>query len=299
MSAPVILYGVGATKAGTSWLYSYLHDHEDCHVSAVKELHYWDSFDPIERDKQLVSLERRHQHLSALREQATRDKLGWQVRTTTRQIDAIEALHKVLGGDRQGDRLYRDLLLDGATDQTRLVADITPAYALLTRERMRQMIAFSPMTRVIYLMRDPLARLWSHVRMHAERNNRRNRPLEQKANNVLYRILNQGAEDHITDRGDYKTVLKTLRDTVPAARLMVGFAEQLFTQEGLDKVCAFLGIRRCPGDFDRKVMQSPPGQIKDELVAPALELLRPQYDFVAREFGPLPDAWQHSLARAA
>ena len=41
MADPNLLICVGATKAGTSWLYRYLHDHEECHVRAAKECRYF------------------------------------------------------------------------------------------------------------------------------------------------------------------------------------------------------------------------------------------------------------------
>ena len=59
MSDPALLYCVGATKAGTSWFYRTLHAHPECHLRAVKEAHYWDSFDPVELDLQLGTLRAR------------------------------------------------------------------------------------------------------------------------------------------------------------------------------------------------------------------------------------------------
>ena len=52
MTVPM-LYCVGATKAGTSWLYRALHDHPGCAVRAVKEMHYWDTFDAEVRNSDI------------------------------------------------------------------------------------------------------------------------------------------------------------------------------------------------------------------------------------------------------
>ena len=43
MAEPVVMYGIGATKAGTSWLYRYLAAHPDGYLRSIKELHFFDS----------------------------------------------------------------------------------------------------------------------------------------------------------------------------------------------------------------------------------------------------------------
>jgi hypothetical protein len=40
---PTFLICTGAIKAGTSWLYRYLLRHPDCHLRAIKELHFLNS----------------------------------------------------------------------------------------------------------------------------------------------------------------------------------------------------------------------------------------------------------------
>ena len=45
MSEATLMFGVGATKAGTSWLYRYLADHPECHLRSIKELHFFDALD--------------------------------------------------------------------------------------------------------------------------------------------------------------------------------------------------------------------------------------------------------------
>lgn len=40
--AVTLLFGIGAPKAGTSWLHRYLSGHPDCHFPAQKESHYFD-----------------------------------------------------------------------------------------------------------------------------------------------------------------------------------------------------------------------------------------------------------------
>ena len=39
---PILLYGIGAQKAGTTWLFKQLERHPKVFLAQPKELHYWD-----------------------------------------------------------------------------------------------------------------------------------------------------------------------------------------------------------------------------------------------------------------
>ena len=49
----VLFFCVGAAKAGTSWLYSQLAAHPECHFRAIKELHYFDAIDGEALEREL------------------------------------------------------------------------------------------------------------------------------------------------------------------------------------------------------------------------------------------------------
>ncbi len=132
MAAPTLLYCVGATKAGTTWLYRYLHDHPECAMPAVKEAHYWDTFDTERCEKQLVAFRTRLREMRAAKVQANAEGRGWQVANMDRRINEMKALIATLEGDRAGDSAYAAWLLNGR-DAAKVVADITPNYATLCR----------------------------------------------------------------------------------------------------------------------------------------------------------------------
>ena len=296
MSGPTLLFGVGATKAGTSWLYTYLHDHPECAMPAVKEAHYWDTFDPVERAKQIDAFEAQRARFEAIRDEAEANQQGWKVRNMTRQIDELAALIDVVGSDRTGDAHYA-AWLSGRGERPRLVGDITPSYALLPEARLRRMTALSPASKVIYLMRDPISRLWSHVRMQARRKLPQGRDFATKANNTLWRVINKGAERHLTERGDYAGAVTRLRDAVPAGRLMIVFMEQMLTPEGLARICDFLGLTYKAAK-PVPVHEGEAAEIRDDLRPKVAAYLQDQYDWVAANVGPLPDQWRDNLQRA-
>lgn len=297
MAAPTLLYGVGATKAGTTWLYRYLHDHPECAMPAVKEAHYWDTFDAAAREKQLVSFRVRLREMRAEKRAATEAGRGWQVDNLNRRINEMKALLDTLEGDRVTDQAYLDWLFVGRAD-AQVVADMTPNYATLPDDVLARMRDADPQSKFIFLIRDPLDRLWSHIRMQARRQRQDHEKYEKKSNNILYRMLNRGQETHILERGDYPKIIRKLRRVIPEGRLLVQFAEDLYTVAGLARVCAFLGIKPETPRIAAPVHEGPEVVMLDKLRPRALGLLSEHYEWVARHIGPLPQRWQDNLARA-
>lgn len=295
MTAPTVLYCVGATKAGTSWLYRYLHDHADCAMPAVKEAHYWDTFGADDREKQLVSFRVRLREMRQEKVDAADARRDWQVENLDRRINEMKALVAVLEGDRAGDAAYVAWLSRG---QGGLTADMTPNYATLSDEVLVRMRDASPTAKFLFLIRDPLDRLWSHIRMQARRQRQPHEVYEKKSNNILHRMLNRGHETHILARGDYPAIIRKLRRVIPDARLMIQFTEDLFTTAGLTRLCEFLGIKAMPATLQDPVHEGPEVVMRDKLRPRALGLLNEHYDWVARNVGPLPQRWQDNLARA-
>lgn len=297
MATPTLLYGMGATKAGTSWLYRYLHDHPDCAMPAVKEAHYWDTFDADDLEKQLVFYRVRLREMRDAKVDAADAGRGWQVENLDRRINEMKTLVDTLEGDRTDDAAYFDWLLTGRSD-ARLVGDLTPNYATLSDDAIARMRDAQPASKFVFLIRDPLDRLWSHIRMQARRQRQAHEVYEKKSNNILFRMLNRGQETHILERGDYPKIIRKLRRLIPEGRLLIQFTEDLFTLQGLARVCEFLGIRAAKSDVQQPVHEGPEVVMLDKLRPRALGLLNEHYEWVARNIGPLPQRWQDNQARA-
>ena len=291
---PQIVYCVGATKAGTSWLYRYLHDHPDCAMPAVKEAHYWDTFDPDALAKQTTMFRVRLREMRDMKDDAAEEGKAWKVKNLDRRINEMKALLAVLEGDRAGDMAYHAWLTDR---QGKLTADMTPNYATLDDDMLARMRDVAPDAKFIFLLRVPLDRLWSHIRMQARRQRQVHEVYEKKANNILYRMLNRNQERHILKRGDYPGIIRKLRRVVPEDRLRVQFAEDLFTTDGVVQICDFLGIAPVAAEVKTPVHEGPEVVMLDKLRPRALGLLNEHYEWVARNIGPLPQRWQDNRAK--
>lgn len=291
-----VLYCIGATKAGTSWLYRYLHDHPHCAMPAVKEAHYWDTFDADALEKQTTAYRVRLREMRAAKVDAHEAGQGWKVKNLDRRINEMKNLLDTLEGDRAGDTAYR-AWLTGDRGTPELVADMTPNYATLSDDVLARMVALTPQTKVVFLIRDPLDRLWSHIRMQARRQQQAHEVYEKKANNILYRMLNRDQERHILERGDYPKIIRRLRRVVPEAQLRVQFTEDMLTTNGVAPLCDFLGIAPVAAQVKTAVHEGSKVVMLDKLRPRALGLLNEHYEWVARNVGPLPQRWHDNRAK--
>lgn len=288
---PTFLFGVGATKAGTSWLYDHLAGHPDCHLRSLKELHYFDTLESgrfLRQERQVAGKLAEYRQLLA-------GRLGPLRR---RKAEAKRRDHEAwLGviGKRQADlAAYKTYLTDGL-GQKRLVADVTPAYALLPVARLHQMAGIATDVRFLYLLRDPVARLWSQARMIARRAVGDVAEFPARATAEMRALLDRIAAG-TREREDYAGIITRLRAAVAPERLMLMLQDEMLTRPGLARLCAFLGIRVAPADFDKRVLEGASLPLAEDLRARAQGLLRPQYEFVARLFPDLPESWRRNMA---
>ena len=284
-AVPVLFFGIGAQKCGTTWLHEYLRDHPEAKVPEVaKELHYWDAIRPP--------------HIRPLGDLSgfgLRRGLGRAVARVRADAGARAAIdrratwERALRGGDSSHRAYADLLFDGHAGE-RAVGEITPAYALVGAETLKEMAALSPATRFFYVMRDPVARLLSGLRMKVSRAKGAVTPaaLEAAAEEAL-------ALDPELDlaRSRYEETIAKLDSAVPPGRTAYFFYETLFDQRELDRFCAFLGIAPRAADTGRRVFagegETP---VATGLLARLRAALATTYDVVAERFGPLvPPAW--------
>lgn len=291
---PTFLYCVGATKAGTSWLYQHLLAHPECHFRAIKELHYFTMTTPAHFGHALKALDAKVAGMQARIAAADPGKTGW----LQRQLADLAEWRKVLELGATDLPAYRDFVMRAAKE-ARLVGDVTPAYALLSVERLRAMLQVAADTRVLYLIRDPLARLWSHVRMIAARSGLPS-AFERDAHDLLGRIVAgdlSGEGRGIVDRGDYAAIIPRLDAAFADRPLLIQFQEELLTPEGVSQLSGFLGISPTAAALEKRVHEGRPLTLDPGLRARALAWLRPQYEFVASRFPVLPEAWSKNMEK--
>ena len=279
---PVILMCVGATKAGTTWAHDQLAAHPDCFLRTIKEYHYFNTNADLHWDKKIQDTKAEIAHWLAKGEGLTnyqRQRLG-----------DLQSWLPVVQRRAVEPQVFADYLRASAP-QAKLVGDFTPAYSIMQGKALRPILEMGAV-KVLYLMRDPLARLWSHVRMSAQRA----APdlFDAACADVLQKTLD-GAQEGIVRRGDYAANLPKLQ-RIFGGNLLVMFTDDLFTKAGFGRLLAFLGLSPLAADVTKRVHEGRSLPMPAALRSAALQFLRPQYDFVAERFADLPQAWQDAMA---
>jgi len=280
------MFCVGATKAGTSWLHRYISDHPQCYMRGLKELHYFDAVDFNDWTPWINDAQGRYDDNVQSMESVDPAFRPFKARVAH---DAADWL-KVLRQRKADDAAYVAYLQNGLTDQ-RLVGDITPAYGLLSRERIAKMAQIMPDVRFIYLMRDPVDRIWSHARMIAKRRAITPHEVAYRSVHIVRRIL-AGKEPEVVRRSDYITPVCNLLAAVAPDKLRIVFYEELFTQPIIDDLCGFLGLDTEPADFGKRILRGPDAEMDDGQYDQLRDFLSAQYDFISETFDRIPARWR-------
>jgi hypothetical protein len=267
---PTFLLGTGAQKAGTSWLHDHLAGSPQCIAGYRKEYHVFDALD-------LPS------------EEWMRARIAMRARREGRR--AVDGAPVDANGLHRAAMLYDPtfyvdyfLGLLSRDPAYRLVLDMTPDYAMLAAERLRwireRFAERGVRTVAVFLVRDPVERIWSHVRMEKTR-----RP-ERFSEPAETYVRDLHAQESYALRTRYDRTLAALDEVFAPEDLHVGFYEQLFTTEQVAAVERLARIEPRRPDFDLRVNASPkaaPG-LPDDTVRAVATHYREVYDAVAARF---------------
>ena len=141
-------------KAGTGWFTDQLRDHPDVWTPPVGEMSYLGQGTPSLRqsEKQLNRFSADHRKTQKRRE---RHGIG------DREIAFLEEIAALAGQPRDLEK-YVALYRHKGNQKS---VDTSPGYTLLDPDMIGQIARRLPDVRVVVLVRDPVARLWSHISM--------------------------------------------------------------------------------------------------------------------------------------
>ncbi|GAA4366002.1 sulfotransferase [Nocardioides caricicola] len=278
------LLGAGCQKGGTTWLYQYLAGSPQFAHGYRKEYHVLDSLDlPSEEPA-------RRRLVAAAAEHAAADPQPGDRKAAT----AAHRLSMFL--DQQFYFDYFTGLLHRTPD-TRLVADVTPAYGMLPAARFAAVrdgfAARGISTLPVFLMRDPVERIWSQVRMHARLYQHH---AAAKAESADF-VRGQFARPAYAARTAYDETIRTLDSVFGTDGVYYSFYEQLFSEAEVGRLCEMAGIDYVVPGFDQRVHFSPKtSDLPESTVRTVAEHYRGVYVAVAERFPevPLAEIWPSS-----
>jgi len=280
--------GIGAEKAGTSWLRRRLMEHPEVWTPPHKEIHYFDQ----------VHLEGVGTRFRQIKYQALQKRVA---ATTWEDLARPGRLFRMRWFAAQGlvcevdDAWYRGLFAEAMT-RYRVVGEITPSYAAIGEKGFRHMATLLPDARIIFLMRHPVDRLWSAVRYSARRG---------EGTGVLdspEAMVRYASRPTNMAKSEYHVTMAQLAEVYSPQQVLYAFYEDIFASEEaqlgfLRRVCEFLGVAHDAGafvDLAEIVNASPPHHMPAQFGHAMTAKLASVFDEVERLMGRVPTSWRSS-----
>jgi hypothetical protein len=292
--------GIGAPKAGTTWLWSQLQRHPEVWLTPRKEIHFFDRSTRYPSPNRLATASFKQRLLGSKK---------WERPEVVRGLAAI-AYNAILGRFRTAawwsdwtfgyydENWYVNLFSQAGPDQ--ICGEISPSYSILYPEEVSRIKAVNPDVRIIFMIRDPIDREWSGLRYHVSRTTKK-----EGVGSVDYFMdrLTRTRKTAIV-RGDYASTVDNYLQFFDSSQILICFYDAIANDpEGLmHSITSFLGIRHFPADaVDSKTLvnASPkldmPEQIRDYLV----EMYSPMLTCLSKRFGSYASGWEARYSAAS
>jgi hypothetical protein len=220
---------IGAQKAGTTWLDRNLRTHPQIWLPPEKEIHFFDLPRPLPFAALLFAPQRAARHWAKSRLErdwakvrAGKQSLGWYLRYYFRP---------------RNNRWYTSLF-QPAADQ--ICGECTPRYAILPESGIARIRELMPNSKIIYLLRDPIDRMWSDLAMF-QGPRFGGKGLRQADDNAIdYFLTNPQNLAH----SRYASNLERWEKFYPASRIFMGYQEEICQcpENLLRRLYEFLGV---------------------------------------------------------
>ena len=235
-----LFLSIGAMKAGTTWLYAVLAHHPALHFTPEKELHYFyhKYIDPryLSQLARLRTANDRYLRFNPERVDAERfrKQLRWTADYLSEPVD---------------DHWYRSLFQLGQHETW--ACDFSNLHSFVPGDAWRRISDNCQHLRVLYTMRHPLKRLWSHTKFHLQ------------VTGQLDKLDSWGPEEFeafvrqpfIWDNAEYGAVLRRMREGLTSGQRLAIFYEDMHAdQRGtLRKIEDFLAL--LPAEYPETVLE--------------------------------------------
>lgn len=268
---------IGAQKAATTWLYDALRWVPGVFLPAIKELHYFSQlhtedaarFGPVHRARRIAHFKTFHE--SKIIKNAY-------VKHVLAQLDHLDT-------EEVNDDWYRGIY-EFASDFD-ICGEICPSYMNMPRRGIRHVMSINPLMRVIVLVRDPVDRIWSHIRMHAK-----TRGLAIDIDGILDGRVMLGPFMQYTD---YAGSINQWQSMTGEGRFKAIIYDRIGEEpySVLNEILDFIGAERAntKSDLKKKVFSGDDIKLPSELRAKLFADLQPQYDFLHTKFPDRVEQW--------
>ena len=273
------ILGVGAQKAGTTWLHKYLKLSPHFNPGLMKEYHIWDALFIDSCSKYLIkdNAEPRVDNVVFPLEIASREDI------------------LTLRGHIQSDSIpyeqYFAQLMYGEFNST---GDITPAYAGLHAHTYAQiktrLESAGFKVKVVFLMRDPVERCMSAIRMRIRK---------RQSGEVAELLRVAYRSERISLRTNYHRTIVEIEKVFDPRDIYFGIYEEMFSAVNIEKLSQFCGVpTNLAGGAKMVNAGNDRAPIDFELAKEISDFYSDVYDFCGNRFPQTKLLWKSHLPRS-
>jgi len=220
---------IGAKKSATTWLFWVLEHHPDIWIPPVKEIHYFND----DSSSSIINRFLRNNNKNFIK--------NYLIKRVLRNLLIHKDLKNTLWYYRlifkkRDDKYYFTLF---RKNNDNLCGDITPDYAIINDESVRKIQNIMPNVKIIYIIRNPIDRIWSHISMKREKKGQSD-ILKTDAVTVKKLIDSKTTSRHSM----YEKNLNIWERIFHKQQMYIGFYDQLLENPSafIEDICRFLNI---------------------------------------------------------
>ena len=226
-----LFLSVGAMKAGTTWLYEQLKNHPEIHFTPEKEIHYF-------ANKVGIESQLNHRNRILKLKDVMQKNANGNAKFISQNLDEISWYADYAHDADISNEWYESLFKQNP--DKKFCADFSNLYCQMGSEGWSNVRKVAKNVKVIYTLRDPLERLWSHYKFHMKWVNR-----EDEALDAGFENFKELLDKHFFwVNAEYAKNYELLKQSLNDDELMVLYFEDFRERpvEMLQEVQRFLGI---------------------------------------------------------
>lgn len=288
-SKKTFLLYCGTPKSGSTWIYQYLCQHPSCEMPPEKELHVLDRiFFPKDFDKwNRYKMNRLGAMNENLKNEASEQKRLLMRKTIAQMFQEFSIVY-----DLEIYPFFFKRLLNTREKKAQLTGDLSPSYAYLERNELGKIKVLMEDAgfeiKILFAMRDPVQRIYSHLRML------------ERMNNAIFSLGEAGkafkdAKSSFRDFFNhpflerctrYDVCIENIESSFSRDQIHYIFYEEFFCTNEVKKLCEFLEIKFKTPDLDTFVNKTEKNlSLADDDKVAAMQYYRKTYGFVLGKFG--------------
>ncbi len=263
-----LFLSVGAMKAGTTWLYEQLKNHPDIYFTPEKEIHYFANKSGIENQNNYRSRILKLKQIMVAMAKANPKYIAENINNINWYLNYAKP--SIVNND-----WYESLF--SLNTGKKYCADFSNLYCQMQSCGWDNVKEISKNRKIIYTLRDPLKRLWSHYKFHMKWVGRESEVLD-----AGYSQFKELLNSHwFWVNAEYVRNYNLLKENLLENEIMVLYFEDFRENpsEMINQVQSFLGIREVEANIstiNKVINQTKAYEAPDEWVAYMKKILSPE-----------------------